>query len=860
VEFDQARDVYLARGNVHIERGGKTLDADWVAFNNTTRHGLASGNVKVVDEEDTLYSDFLQFNVQTLQGVVFEGSLENPITGFRMEGEELRKTEEKTYVFKDALFTTCRCPEESRDPWRIRADHAKLEVDGYATARNTTFDILGVPVIWLPWFIYPIKTDRASGFLFPRFSVNSRSGTMIGLPYFWAAHDQVNVLVTPTWTADRGPLLRFNTSYVIGDETRRDHGDLNLVYVPSDDEVEPNYPYDEERWGFTFEHLQELNDRLSLRAFVNAISDNEVPFDLEEVTEYRRDRYLPSVVSLTDRLDRYGPFGAYAAVRWADDLQAPDDMDRDEFVLQRLPEVHFSQAAAPLPFLSRVITSFDVDYTHFWNQNDAIDERRTATVVDDLFLDTGIDALPDGYERNDNGQLVTLDGRIISRDGTVITAAEVTAGADPMADPDQLALQLADTFNPDQSGDNASLGLGGAEGDGVFQEGEPVADRGHRLLVNPRVGVPFRIGDALELYPELGYHGTFYQTHLQSFSDRQLATGRVDLRSRLRKTLDFPFEMGQMYHLMEPRLSYYAIADIGDDERNPLFIPGTAVPQERIRQLELDAVLRDPADRIRHRHGVTAAVANRFYTIELEPEAPVEGEVTTAAPVAADRSAGDAFAPRSEEDEDEEPDLWVPNRIFADITTGFEYRFTNSEFGWFVADGRVFPTAGTRVRLKFGYDLEETDVAEGMLEFGWSSPQGHDLRVRYRYLRQIPLFFEDFSDDDERFDEFDPDEQFESINQIDIGARWAITRSWALLYDLRYSFEDAVTLTNRGGIEYISKCKCWAARVTLEEDRSRGVEFGFQYVILGLGDDTVRPFSGGVFGAGLGSGGNPLGY
>ena len=162
-----------------------------------------------------------------------------------------------------------------------------------------------------------------------------------------------------------------------------------------------------------------------------------------------------------------------------------------------------------------------------------------------------------------------------------------------------------------------------------------------------------------------------------------------------------------------------------------------------------------------------------------------------------------------------------------------------------------------RVRLAFGYDLEETDIAEGMIEYGWASLRGHDLRVRYRYLRDIPRFFEDFGDDDERFDEFE--DEFDSINQIEFGARWAVTRSWALLYDVRYSFEDSIFLTHRGGVEYISRCSCWAIRVTVEDDRSRGVEFGVQYVVLGLGDDTVRPFSGGAFGAGMGSGGGPFG-
>ena len=83
--------------------------------------------------------------------------------------------------------------------------------------------------------------------------------------------------------------------------------------------------------------------------------------------------------------------------------------------------------AEPLPgFLSRVITSFDVQYTNFWQQNDPEDELPTATVVDDLFLDTGIDALPDGFERTDDGGRVTLDQRIMEF-AIIVTARHWTS-------------------------------------------------------------------------------------------------------------------------------------------------------------------------------------------------------------------------------------------------------------------------------------------------------------------------------------------------------------------------------------------------------------------------------------------------
>ena len=792
-----------------ITQRGRTLKADWVAFHNKTRHGLASGNVVVVDGTDTLYGDFLQFNVDTLQGVVYTGTLTNTETGFRMEGEEVRKTGEETYVFHEGVFTTCQCPEEGRDPWSISAKKADLELGGYAVTRNTSFDILGVPVIWLPYFVFPLKNERQTGFLFPSYALNSRSGSQVGLPFFWAARDNVNVLLTPTWTSRRGLMGKGELEYVMGE---RDFGEVFGLWLPSDDEVnpdDPDTPYDDQRWGVVFEHSQELPWELRLQARGVFVSDNDIPFDINEFAGFRRDRFLESTAFLTRHFGEFGSLGAFAGARWADDVQSPDDQDRDDFLLQRLPEVGFSQLSQPLPgVLSRLVTSFDARYANFWHQEDPLDVLSGATRVDELFLDTGIDALPDGLERNEDGAIVTLDGRAIARDGTVTTAAEVLA-SDPTLDP----VAVADRFVVDQNNDDAP---GGPEGDGLFQEGEPLADHGQRLLLNPRIALPFHLGEALEVYPELGYHGTFYQTDLQSTAERSLLTGRIDVRSRFTRTLELP-RAGATEHVLEPRLTYYGVAELSDDDGNPLLVPATALPQQRLRQLEVDSILRDPADRIPHGHGVVLGVANRFYRLVAEPEVPPEPP-----------------------EEGEEPPLFVPTEILGDLTASLEYRFNGSEFGWFVLDGAIYPGLRTRLRGNFGYDLDRTEIGEGMLEFGWSHELGHDLRFRYRYVRDIPQFFEDFRASQDRFDEFE--REFDRLNQVEIGGRWAITPSWAVTYDLRYSFEQSLVLTNRGGIEYISRCKCWAIRAIVAEDRSRGVEFALQYALIGLGDDTVRPF------------------
>ena len=74
--------------------------------------------------------------------------------------------------------------------------------------------------------------------------------------------------------------------------------------------------------------------------------------------------------------------------------------------------------------------------------------------------------------------------------------------------------------------------------------------------------------------------------------------------------------------------------------------------------------------------------------------------------------------------------------------------------------------------------------------------------------------------------------------------RFLIVERWRISYRIAYSFERSLLLGNRGALEYISRCKCWSARIEIAQSRSSGVEFALLYRLLGLGQE----FAGGSTG------------
>ncbi len=745
LHYDIERELYVGRGNVVIRQSGRTLRADWVAFNRKTGAGVASGNVQLEDAGDVVTADFVEFELETIQGVVHGGRLESQTSRFRASAAEIAKTGPRTYSFRDGRFTTCRCPDpEDTDPWVLRSQEAELEVEGYATARNTTFDVFGVPVAWIPWMVFPVKTERQTGLLFPEFSLGSFHGFEFGLPFFWAINDQAGVVLTPRYSVTRGPGGAARFDYVSGEHSE---GDMLGAYYHDQkiDPKTPEEPFGRHRWSTSGVHDWSLPAELRLLTTYRFASDNEVPFDFRELDVHRADRFLESEALLSRSVGTIGRTGASMGGTFVDDLQNPDDLDRDRFLLQRWPTARVDVLPGGVPGIPFIVPSFDVEYTWFEARKRAEHELPTALVgARGLFLDTGVDALPNP-----------------------IAAFPTRSELGPLPDPSR------DDFLP----------LGGTEGDGRFQEGEPLTDRGHRLLLQPRLAVPLE-WRGVSLVPEVGWHETLYDSRVRDFRERGFVTTRVDLQARLRR------EYASVVHVLEPRVGY-ALAYTRPQDRNALFVPATAAPLDRIRALELDAVTRDDADRIARASRATAGFGNRVYGTRAGARA-----------------------------------------LLADITLLGLYDAEIKRFDAVVLDGRAFPLDQLDLGFHADFDPHALHFDEGFAEARWNHP-GVAFNVGYRWARRIPVVFEDFR----AGDRFGESTEVNHINQVRGGVSLDLTARWSASYGAAYSIEGNRALANQGLIEYLSRCGCWALGVELRQDRKRGVDAKLVYRLVGLGGE-----------------------
>jgi LPS-assembly protein len=751
LDYDASQQTYVASGNVELRQGARTLRADSITFNRQTGEGVANGNVELREGEEVVRADTVQFDVGEKIGLVRNGKIDSPAGQFIASGEEIRKTGPHSYSFRGAVFTTCRCPKEGREPWQIRAREADVEIGGYGVVRDATVDVLGVPALWVPWLIVPIRTERQTGFLLPDVSAGTRQGFQIGIPFFWAARENVNATFTPYYSVRRGFKGDAKFEYLLGKESS---GDLFTAFA-YDMEVDPdsqNEPYNKERWAVIGKQDYHLPAEWLYRSDFRFVSDNDYPIDYQELRSRRADRWLQSWALLGHNFGDSGQWMAEGSAFYAMDMQSPDDVDRDNTVLNRLPELALAGLPGPLANIPWLRPSFDADYV-WYHATDRTDGPHPAFASGPQvrgFRDTGTDAVFDNRE----------------------SSPPPGAGVDPHHD----------NFDPATNPE-------GTERDGRFEEGEPLSDEGSRIQLNPRLAAPFALADVVEVYPEAGLSETLYDTRFSDFDHRDLFTGRVDLRTRLQR------RFGDTTHVVEPVIGYAYVQSLASQSENPLLAPATAVPQQRVRDLDLDSVTRDTADRVQSANRVTWGAVQRLR---------VTGQGADA--------------------------------VDAELTLLGSYEIDENHFGWIIADGGLQPSRYGSTRFHVGYDPQKTQISEGLVEWNWRHPDGHRLGLGYRFLRDIPHVFEDWQRG-ERFDNFTG---FDHINQVYAEARIQATKRWLLGYKTGFSFDREVFLQNSGLVEYLSKCGCWAGGVELSQDRASGVNVRVIYRLVGLGDDLAK--------------------
>ena len=196
IEFKKETNEIVGKGGVTISEGGVQVQADEAVFNTETKQGDVKGNVLMTTSSGVLGADSAHLNVESETGTFSGLEFDVEDGGYRVEADEAKKVSEFEFQLTDSDMTTCRCPNGDK-PWEVSSGTCNLTQDGYAHAYNSTVYFQGLPVLYSPYLVFPVKNERASGLLPARFGFGNRDGFEYAQPIFLSVDDTTGFTVTP---------------------------------------------------------------------------------------------------------------------------------------------------------------------------------------------------------------------------------------------------------------------------------------------------------------------------------------------------------------------------------------------------------------------------------------------------------------------------------------------------------------------------------------------------------------------------------------------------------------------------------------------------------------------------------------
>ncbi len=201
LEYFANEKKYIAKGSVEIEKDGAVIKADAIEFYEDTSDVIANGNVRYEDPESTARAGRAEINLDEQTGKLYEAEIFQKKDNAHLSGRVIEKRGENYYYSPEAKFTTCNAPVPA---WCFRGKEVDLVIGQRLKARDVTFNIKGLPVLYTPYFVTPIITERQTGFLPPTVGYGSARGLSLTIPYFWAIAENRDATVVLDIHSRRG--------------------------------------------------------------------------------------------------------------------------------------------------------------------------------------------------------------------------------------------------------------------------------------------------------------------------------------------------------------------------------------------------------------------------------------------------------------------------------------------------------------------------------------------------------------------------------------------------------------------------------------------------------------------------------
>ncbi|MFO0319398.1 MAG: LPS-assembly protein LptD, partial [Neisseriaceae bacterium] len=225
----QESGVHYVSGNVVAYKDDKTLTADWLIYNQNNSRAIGS-NIVLTRQYNVMTGQWADYFFDLNSGVIEEASAKDNTTEMYVEGKKIKIYNKYRYKAESGFFTSC----DPKNPaWHFTSQSTSVDYqDSQGVARHATFYVESLPILYTPYFHFPLG-KRKSGFLLPEIGGlgYSAGGTnyFVGTPFYWNMAPNYDMTIEPKIYSISGFMLTDQFRYL----TENGNGEIYTEQLPN---------------------------------------------------------------------------------------------------------------------------------------------------------------------------------------------------------------------------------------------------------------------------------------------------------------------------------------------------------------------------------------------------------------------------------------------------------------------------------------------------------------------------------------------------------------------------------------------------------------------------------------------------
>lgn len=301
IQYSMADETTLLQSNAAVSYGDMTMTSGQVGVywrKNLLRarslvDTLGAKDTPVLKQQgqDDFRGQVMVYDLNTQRGKVEAGRTKMDDGNYF--GEKVTRVNEDVFLMEDGYYTTCDLEEDPH--FYFHSKQMKLLMDRIIIAKPIVFYIADIPLLALPYAVFPQQKGRSSGFILPSYDYRPNNGgrALKGFGYYWAINDYSDFKLTGDFWDQYEEfklrsVLRYKKRYAI-------NGGFDVSMVSDRPGLGEPASW---KWKLNFRHNQTINPTLNISANGNLSGDANFDRNYNHNQNQRLDTKLRSGIVL----------------------------------------------------------------------------------------------------------------------------------------------------------------------------------------------------------------------------------------------------------------------------------------------------------------------------------------------------------------------------------------------------------------------------------------------------------------------------------------------------------------------------------------------------------------------------------